>query len=114
MKPETALRRLSALAQQSRLQTFRLLVKRGPEGFTPTDLAKRLKLPAPTLSFHLKELQRTGLVDVHRNGRSLNYRANFDNMNQLIDFLTANCCALAERELHTECQPPESARRGRR
>jgi DNA-binding transcriptional ArsR family regulator len=64
MKSQEAIASLAALAQESRLAIFRLLVRRGPEGYTPTQLSEKLSVSPPTLSFHLKELQRAGLVDV--------------------------------------------------
>lgn len=105
MKSTDAIDSLAALAQESRLAVFRLLVKRGPEGYTPTQLGDKLKVAAPTLSFHLKELQHAGLVDVERDGRFLYYRANFAHMNRLIGFLTENCCVLADAECGRDCVP---------
>ena len=105
MKSSRVIESLAALAQESRLAIFRMLVKRGPEGYTPTQLGEKLSVAAPTLSFHLKELQRAGLLDVRRDGRYLYYRANFAHMNQLIGFLTENCCVLAERGCDPECAP---------
>ena len=101
MKSIDAVESLGALAQESRLALFRLLVKRGPEGFTPTQLAEKLELPGPTLSFHLKELQRAGLIKARREGRFLYYSPNFPRMNELVGFLTENCCSLAD----TTCAP---------
>ena len=71
MKSKEAIGSLAALAQESRLAIFRMLVKRGPEGYTPTQLGEKLKVTSPTLSFHLKELQRAGLLNVRRDGRFL-------------------------------------------
>ncbi len=105
MKSNDAIQSLAALAQESRLAIFRILVKRGPDGYTPTQLGEKLSVAAPTLSFHLKELQRAGLLGVRRDGRYLYYRANFSHMNQLIGFLTENCCILAERACSPECAP---------
>jgi DNA-binding transcriptional ArsR family regulator len=105
MKSNDAIDSLAALAQESRLAIFRILVKRGPEGYTPTQLGENLNVSSPTLSFHLKELQRAGLVDVRRDGRFLFYRPNFAHMNQLIGFLTENCCVLADRSCGAECGP---------
>lgn len=105
MKSKDVIESLAALAQESRLAIFRMLVKRGPEGYTPTQLGEKLSVASPTLSFHLKELQRAGLLDVRRNGRFLYYRANFSHMNQLIGFLTENCCVLADQGCSTECAP---------
>ena len=96
---------LSALAQASRLEIFRLLVKRGPEGYTPGDLIQKLDIPAPTLSFHLKELQRARLIEARREGRFLYYRADFDRMNGLVAFLTENCCILGSTGCETACAP---------
>jgi ArsR family transcriptional regulator len=108
MKSKDAIQSLSALAQESRLAVFRLLVKRGPEGYTPTQLGEKLNVASPTLSFHLKELQRAGLVDVHRDGRFLYYRPNFAHMNRLIGFLTESCCALADEGCSPQCAPQEA------
>jgi ArsR family transcriptional regulator, arsenate/arsenite/antimonite-responsive transcriptional repressor len=97
---------LSALAQDSRLALFKLLVKRGPEGFTPSQLTEKLDVPAPTLSFHLKELQRAGLIEARREGRFLFYSPNFPRMNELIEFLTDNCCVLADQDCGPTCGIP--------
>ena len=105
MKATEAVAALGALAQESRLAVFRLLVKRGPPGYTPGELVEKLEIPAPTLSFHLKELQRVGLVQVLREGRYLNYTASFPQMNELLGYLTENCCSLAGDACATECQP---------
>lgn len=105
MKCKDVIESLAALAQESRLAIFRMLVKRGPEGYTPTQIGEKLIVAPPTLSFHLKELQRAGLLDVRRNGRFLHYRANFSHMNELIGFLTENCCVLADRDCSAECVP---------
>ena len=97
---------LAALAQESRLALFRLLVKRGPEGFTPSQLGEKLGVPKPTLSFHLKELQRAGLIEARREGRFLYYSPNFPRMNELIGFLTDNCCSLADKDCGPSCGVP--------
>jgi ArsR family transcriptional regulator len=114
MKSTEAVESLAALAQESRLAIFRMLVKRGPEGYTPTQLGEKLKVAPPTLSFHLKELQRAGLVAVRREGRFLYYRPNFAHMNLLIGFLTENCCVLADKGCGPECAPSAvgNARKG--
>jgi DNA-binding transcriptional ArsR family regulator len=106
MKSIEIVRSLAALAQESRLAVFRMLVKRGPEGYTPTQLSEKLGVPAPTLSFHLKELQRAGLIEARRDGRFLFYSPNFTSMNELIGFLTANCCALADKDCGPACGIP--------
>jgi DNA-binding transcriptional ArsR family regulator len=85
-------RALAALAQQSRLQVFRQLVVAGPNGMTPTRLSEALQLPGSGLSFHLKELTHAGLITQQRDGRNLIYRAEFSTMNELLAYLTLNCC----------------------
>jgi len=105
MKVKDVVEGLAALAQESRLAIFRLLVKRGPEGYTPTQLGEKLDVTSPTLSFHLKELQRARLIKVRRDGRSLYYSPDFTHMNKLVGFLTENCCALADNGCGPECSP---------
>ena len=105
MKSPDAVTSLAALAQESRLAIFRLLVKRGPEGYTPTGLGDKLSVAPATLSFHLKELQRAGLIDVRRDGRFLYYRPNFSHMTKLIEFLTEQCCSLADEDCGPSCLP---------
>ena len=92
MKSEEAVLALSALAQSHRLAVFRQLVVAGQAGLTPGALLLWLSLPAPTLSFHLKELLGAGLVSQERDGRNLIYRARFDQMRALLGYLTENCC----------------------
>lgn len=106
MKQKDAVITLRALAQESRLAIYRLLVKRGPEGFMPGDIAEKLDVPAPTLSFHLKELQRAGLIQVRREGRCLFFSPDFEHMNDLIGFLNENCCVLADKDCGPACSPP--------
>jgi DNA-binding transcriptional ArsR family regulator len=105
MKLEDAIGALSALASEPRLAAFRLLVRRGPEGYTPSELSKRLAVPAPTLSFHIKGLLQAGLVVSRRDGRNLYYSPNFEHMNALVGFLTENCCSLAGEACGADCQP---------
>ena len=102
MKSLDVVESLAALAQESRLALFRLLVKRGPEGFTPTQLGEKLDVPGPTLSFHLKELQRAGLIQSRREGRFLFYSPNFFHMSELLGFLIDNCCSLADEDCSPE------------
>jgi len=92
MEKSDAIAALAALAQESRLDVFRLLVQTGPEGLPVGQIAERLGLPGATLSFHLKELKQADLVTVRRDGRSLIYSAEFSAMNALLAFLTENCC----------------------
>jgi len=92
MQDKSVVRSLAALAQETRLAIFRLLVEQGPEGLAAGELADRLKLAGATLSFHLKELAHAGLVDARQAGRFIYYSANYRTMNGLLDFLTRNCC----------------------
>ena len=92
MKTKRALVALSALAQESRLAVFRLLVKHGPEGLTPGVIAECLDMPPPTLSFHLKALAQSGLVVAKSEGRFVRYRADMAAFNALVEFLTEDCC----------------------
>jgi DNA-binding transcriptional ArsR family regulator len=105
MKSKEAITALSALASESRLAVYRLLVKRGPEGYTPSELVGRLDIPAPTLSFHLKGLVQAGLVVSRREARNLFYSPNLEHMNALVGFLTENCCSLADRACGSSCEP---------
>ncbi len=84
---------LAALAQETRLDIFRLLVERGLEGMPAGEIGERLKLPSPTLSFHLNQLRHTRLVTSRRQSRLIIYGAKFRTMNGLIEYLTENCCA---------------------
>lgn len=92
MKTQNAVRALGALAQESRLAAFRLLVRKGHDGAYPAELAAKLKVAPPTLSFHLKELANAGLVRAQPEGRHIRYLADFRSMNELLGFLTENCC----------------------
>ncbi len=92
METGTAALALEALAQGSRLGIFRLLVEAGPEGLAAGEIAEKMDLPAPTLSFHLAQLKRASLIACRRDGRSLIYSADFATMNDLVGFLTDNCC----------------------
>jgi ArsR family transcriptional regulator len=109
MKTSDAVGSLGALASEARLSVFRLLIKRGPEGFTPSELASRLDIPGPTLSFHLRELLHAELIEVRRVGRNLFYSPNLTRMNALIGFLTDNCCVLASEECGPDCKPVAAA-----
>src|SRR5450631_589121 len=108
MKNADAVASLAALAQDSRLEVFRLLVQAGPDGLAAGDIAAKLKLAPNTLTFHFDRLRETGLVTVRRDGRSMNYAARFETMNGLLGYLTENCCqGCAEL-----CKP--AAQRGRK
>lgn len=92
MNDAQAVQALAALAQESRLRVFRLLVGTAPDGATPSEISEQLGLPATALSFHLKELMHAQLVTQERQGRNLRYRAQIATMDRLLGFLTAHCC----------------------
>ncbi len=90
---DRAINSLAALAQRQRLRAFRMLVVAGPQGMTAGDIAAELELSPSALSFHLKELAHAGLIEAEQQGRNMLYRARFDTMNGLLDYLTEHCCA---------------------
>jgi ArsR family transcriptional regulator, arsenate/arsenite/antimonite-responsive transcriptional repressor len=92
MESKIAVRALSALAQDSRLEVYRLLVQAGPDGMAASEIAERLGIPANTLSFHLKALSHAELVQARQEGRFIFYSTNYEQMNSLLAFLTENCC----------------------
>ncbi|QEG39111.1 ArsR/SmtB family transcription factor [Roseimaritima ulvae] len=92
MEIKQAVVALSALAQQSRLEVFRLLVKLGPEGLSAGQIAETLGIPPATLSFHLKELTHAGLIESQKVGRSVIYAVHVQGMNCLMGFLMEDCC----------------------
>lgn len=93
MEKQIAVAALAALAQETRLDVFRLLVRSGPEGLPAGRIGEELGIPSATLSFHLKELRSAGLVVCEREGRSRIYRPDFGAMGELLGFLTENCCS---------------------
>jgi DNA-binding transcriptional ArsR family regulator len=92
MEKQEVVAGLAALAQETRLDVFRLLVQAGPDGLPAGEIGAELELPSATLSFHLKELKSAGLVRCRRDGRSRIYSPDFACMQQLLGFLTRNCC----------------------
>lgn len=92
METQEAVTALGALAQETRLSIFRLLIAVGPEGIPAGQLAEKLDVAAATLSFHLKELSHSRLVTSRQEGRFIYYMANFEAMAALMSFLTQNCC----------------------
>jgi DNA-binding transcriptional ArsR family regulator len=92
METKAAISALAALAQDSRLAAFRLLVQVGPAGMPASKIADQLGLPSSSLSFHLKELTHAGLIVPRQDGRFVIYSANFTTMNALVGFLTESCC----------------------
>lgn len=92
METKAAVEALAALAQETRLSIFRLLVVAGPEGLAAGRIGEALEVPAATLSFHLKELSRASLIASRQDGRFIYYSADFEHMAALMSFLTQNCC----------------------
>ena len=92
METKQAIQALSALAQESRLSVFRLLIGAGPAGIAAGSISEALDLPPATLSFHLAGLTRAGLAQSRQDGRFVIYSANFEGMNALVAYLTENCC----------------------
>ena len=92
METKKAVEALSAMAQGTRLEALRLLVQAGPGGLAAGEIASRLDVPAPTLSFHLRALLHAGLVSSARDGRSLFYTADYARLKSLVAFLSESCC----------------------
>src|SRR3979409_2097009 len=105
MKKADVVAALAALAQDNRLDVFRLLVEAGPEGMPAGAVATALDLAPNTLTFHFDRLRITGLVTVGREGRSIVYAAQFEMMNALLGYLTENCCRGAPCAPAVECKP---------
>jgi ArsR family transcriptional regulator, arsenate/arsenite/antimonite-responsive transcriptional repressor len=104
MKTKAALSALTALAQESRLAVFRLLVEHAPEGLPAGNIAERLKMAPATLSFHLKELSHAGLIVARPQSRFIWYSADLGAMNGLVSYLTENCCG-SSAVCDTACIP---------
>jgi DNA-binding transcriptional ArsR family regulator len=92
METTNAIRALGALAQETRLAIYRLLVQAGPEGRAAGAIGEKLGIPPATLSFHLAQLAGAGLIRPRQEGRFVYYSADFGSMNALVGFLTENCC----------------------
>ena len=104
MQATVAIEALGALAQECRLALFRLLVQAGEQGMAAGAIAGALRIPNSSLSFHLSQLNRAGLVTQERQHRSLIYRANYQAMNALVAYLMENCCAGADCGDATACE----------
>lgn len=111
MKVVDAVSALSALAQEHRLELFRLLVQAGEHGMPAGAIAEKLGVPNSSLSFHLAQLHRAGLVKQERQHRSLIYSAHYAAMNALVAYLLENCCAGAECATDTACVSPSPRER---
>ncbi|MPZ46578.1 MAG: metalloregulator ArsR/SmtB family transcription factor [Betaproteobacteria bacterium] len=121
METKDAVRALSALAQETRLSIFRLLVEAGPQGVAVGRIGERLAVPGATLSFHLKELANAGLTSTRQEGRFIYYSVDYEHMAALMSFLTQNCCRGMPEECVTvmetalgSCCPPQPKRKSAR
>jgi DNA-binding transcriptional ArsR family regulator len=106
METNAIIASLAALAQESRLAAYRLLVAAGPAGLSVGEIGADLEIAPATLSFHLKELANAGLVVARQEGRYIYYSANFERMDALIAYLTDHCCSRGTCCGPTECAPP--------
>ena len=109
MKTTDAVKALAALAHDTRLAIFRMLVQAGSDGMSVGVIGEKLKLPGATLSFHLKELANASMVDSRQEGRFIFYSANYPHMNALLAYLTENCCQ--GDDCAPECAPTASRRK---
>jgi ArsR family transcriptional regulator, arsenate/arsenite/antimonite-responsive transcriptional repressor len=110
MEKMYAIAALAALAQENRLDAYRLLVQAGPDGMAAGEVAAALNMPANTLSFHFDRLRNAGLVQVQRRSRSLIYSARYETMNALLSYLTENCCQGRPEECAALACIPAAAR----
>src|SRR5262245_35057578 len=115
MEKTLALAALAALAQENRLDVFRLLIEAGPAGLPAGEIAERLDLAPNTLTFHFDRLRVAGLITVRREGRSMIYSARFETMNALLEFLTDNCCGGAPDKClpSRRCKPAKATRKAK-
>ena len=111
MQAVAAIEALSALAQEHRLALFRLLVQAGEQGMAAGAIADALGVPNSSLSFHLAQLNRVGLISQERRHRSLIFRANYEEMNALVGYLMENCCAGADCGNDVGCEAPTIERK---
>src|SRR5580692_7274001 len=115
METINAVAALAALAQENRLEIFRLLVQAGPEGMAAGQVAEKLGLAPNTLTFHFDRLRFAALITVRRDGRSMIYAARYETMNGLLAFLTANCCqGVPQACAPVECKPAKPTRKKER
>jgi ArsR family transcriptional regulator, arsenate/arsenite/antimonite-responsive transcriptional repressor len=114
MKTPKIVDALGALAHEHRLAIYRWLVQRGPDGLPAGAIGERVGLVPSSLTFHLQNLQRAGLITQRRESRQLIYSADFEVMNGLVGYLTENCCGDSEAVCSTSCTPAQSAKPAKR
>jgi DNA-binding transcriptional ArsR family regulator len=114
MKTPLVIGALGALAHEHRLAIYRLLVQRGPEGLPAGAIGERMGLVPSSLTFHLQNLQRAGLISQRRESRQLIYSADFTVMNGLVGYLTENCCGNSNGECSSGCAPGQPAKASKR
>jgi DNA-binding transcriptional ArsR family regulator len=110
MKTPDVLIALNAVAHEHRLAAYRMLVQRGPQGLSAGHIAERLGVPPSSLTFHLQQLQHAGLVTQRRLGRQLIYAADFAAMNDVVSYLTENCCGRGAESCAPACKPATSSK----
>jgi ArsR family transcriptional regulator, arsenate/arsenite/antimonite-responsive transcriptional repressor len=110
MKTQEAIAALAALAQETRLRIFRLLVKVGPAGLAAGAIGEQISVAPATLSFHLKELERAGLLTSRRESRQIYYAADFEGMGNLLAFLTEDCCQ-GHAAVYSQSSPSSSSKK---
>jgi ArsR family transcriptional regulator, arsenate/arsenite/antimonite-responsive transcriptional repressor len=110
MKTSAVIGALGALAHDHRLAIYRLLVQRGPEGLPAGAIGERVGLVPSSLTFHLQNLQRAGLIAQRRESRQLIYSADFAVMNGLVGYLTENCCGSSSADCSSRCAPAQPAK----
>ncbi|MBC3916426.1 helix-turn-helix transcriptional regulator [Undibacterium sp. CY18W] len=111
METKAVISALAAIAQESRLAIFRLLVQAGPEGMIASKISEALNIAPSSLSFHLKELNHADMISVKQNGRFMIYAANFTTMNHLLGFLTDNCCGGNPCTPVSTCKPAKASKK---
>src|SRR5271167_538743 len=114
MKTPAVIGALGALAHEHRLAIYRLLVQRGPEGLPAGAIGERMGLVPSSLTFHLQNLQRAGLIAQRRESRQLIYSVDFTVMNGVVGYLTENCCGNSSAECSSSCEPAQPAKPGKR
>jgi DNA-binding transcriptional ArsR family regulator len=114
METKQAVESLGALAHEHRLGIYRLLVERGPEGLSAGSIGEAVGLAPSSLTFHLQNLHRAKLIVQRREGRSLIYSVDFEAMNDLVGFLTDNCCTASSGSCSTACKPVAKSKSAKR